>query len=75
MTSRLEFGVRLAVGVVLAWAVVATWSFAYDFGQRRFFTIDEYQYGHATWLVSQGQRPYLDFYEHHFPLSYVLHAP
>ena len=45
------------------------------FGQERFFTIDEYQYGHATWLVSEGRRPYVDFYEHHFPLSYVLHGP
>ena len=26
-------------------------------------------------MVSQGERPYVDFYEHHFPLSYVLHAP
>ena len=47
----------------------------YAFGQHRFFTADEYQYGHATWLVSKGEVPYLDFYEHHFPLSYVLHAP
>ena len=46
----------------------------YEFGQQRFFTIDEYQFGHATWLVSQGQKPYVDFYEHHFPLSYVLHS-
>jgi hypothetical protein len=45
------------------------------FGQERFFTIDEFQFGHATWLVSQGEKPYVDFYEHHFPLSYVLHAP
>jgi hypothetical protein len=47
----------------------------YDFSQQRFFTIDEYQFGHATWLVSQGEVPYRDFYEHHFPLSYVVHAP
>jgi hypothetical protein len=47
----------------------------HDFSQQRFFTIDEYQFGHATWLVSQGEVPYRDFYEHHFPLSYVVHAP
>lgn len=46
----------------------------YRFGQERFFTIDEYQFGHATWLVAEGYRPYADFCEHHFPLSYVLHA-
>jgi MFS family permease len=44
------------------------------FGQERFFTVDEFQTGHATWLVSQGHKPYVDFYEHHFPGSYALHA-
>jgi hypothetical protein len=48
---------------------------AYAFSQHRFFTVDEFQYIHATWLVSEGEVPYRDFYEHHFPLSYVLHAP
>ena len=47
----------------------------YAFSQERFFTIDEYQYGHATWLVAHGAIPYVDFFEHHFPGSYVLHAP
>ncbi len=55
----------------------AGWVFqaVYGFGQTRFFTVDEYQYGHATWLIGRGQLPYLDFYEHHLPLSYLLHAP
>jgi hypothetical protein len=75
VNSRLGFGVRIVTGLLLAWAVVSTWSLVHGFGQQRFFTIDEYQYGHATWLVAEGERPYLDFYEHHFPLSYVLHAP
>lgn len=44
------------------------------FGQERFFTVDEFQTGHATWLISQGRKPYADFYEHHFPGSYALHA-
>lgn len=58
-------------------AAVAVWTLAgiQQLGQTRYFTIDEYQYAHATWLVSQGHVPYVDFYEHHFPLSYVLHAP
>jgi len=68
-------GIRVGVSVVLAAAAVATFAFIYDFGQHRFFTVDEYQYGHATWLLTQGQRPYVDFYEHHFPLSYLLSAP
>jgi hypothetical protein len=68
-------GVRVATLAVLALAALQGLVGLYRFGQERFFTIDEYQYGHATWLVSQGQKPYVDFYEHHFPLSYVAHAP
>jgi hypothetical protein len=75
VNSRLGFGVRIVTALLLAWAVVSTLSLVHGFGQQRFFTIDEYQYGHATWLVAEGERPYLDFYEHHFPLSYALHAP
>jgi len=75
VNTRLGFGVRIVTGLLLAWAVVSTLILVHDFGQQRFFTIDEYQYGHATWLVAEGERPYLDFYEHHFPFSYVLHAP
>jgi hypothetical protein len=59
---------------LLAAAAWVWWTFA-DLSRHRYFTIDEYQFGHATWLVAQGQRPYLDFYEHHLPLSYVVHAP
>jgi hypothetical protein len=66
---------QVLVAAVLTASALAVLYSVYAFGQHRFFTVDEYQYGHATWLVSQGERPYLDFYEHHFPLSYVLHAP
>jgi hypothetical protein len=60
---------------VLAGAALWLLIHVYEFGQERFFTVDEYQYAHATWLVTQGRVPYTDFYEHHFPGSYVLHAP
>jgi hypothetical protein len=60
---------------VLAGAALYLFAEIYSFSQTRFFTVDEYQFGHATWLITQGQLPYLDFFEHHFPLSYVLHAP
>ena len=36
---------------------------------------DEYEHAHATWLVSQGQTPYVDFFEHHTPALYLLLAP
>ena len=58
----------------LAAAGLYTFAAIFTFSNERFFSIDEYQYGHATWLVSEGQIPYVDFYEHHFPLSYSLHA-
>jgi hypothetical protein len=61
--------------LVLAAAALYAFREILDFALMRFFSIDEYQYGHATWLVSRGARPYIDFFEHHFPLSYVLHAP
>jgi hypothetical protein len=66
---------ELVVLVLLLAAAAWVWLTFADLSRHRFFTIDEYQFGHATWLVSQGQRPYLDFYEHHLPLSYLVHAP
>ncbi|TQF17823.1 hypothetical protein FJV41_01375 [Myxococcus llanfairpwllgwyngyllgogerychwyrndrobwllllantysiliogogogochensis] len=39
------------------------------------FSIDEFQYAHAAWLVSKGQVPYRDFFEVHFPLVYQGLAP
>ncbi|MBZ4408786.1 hypothetical protein K8640_11225 [Myxococcus sp. XM-1-1-1] len=39
------------------------------------FSIDEFQYAHAAWLVSKGQVPYRDFFEVHFPLVYQALAP
>jgi hypothetical protein len=68
-------GSELFTLAVLAAAALWLLVHVYEFGQTRFFTVDEYQYAHATWLVSRGQVPYADFYEHHFPGSYVLHAP
>jgi hypothetical protein len=59
--------------LVGAWALLLVR--VHDFARERFFTIDEWQFGHAAWLVSRGERPYVDFYEHHFPLAYTLHAP
>jgi hypothetical protein len=72
--ATIERGIRIFTLLVLACALVATLEVVREFGRERFFTVDEYQYGHATWLVSQGEKPYVDFYEHHLPLSYGLHS-
>jgi 4-amino-4-deoxy-L-arabinose transferase-like glycosyltransferase len=36
---------------------------------------DESQHLHVGWLISQGQVPYRDFWEHHFPFFHYLVAP
>jgi hypothetical protein len=40
----------------------------------KYFTIDEFQYAHAAWLISKGYVPFRDFFDHHFPLIYQLLA-
>jgi hypothetical protein len=62
------------VTFVLMLALLYVLWIAFAVGQTRYLTIDEFQWGHATWLVSQGEVPYRDFYEHHLPLGYVLHS-
>jgi hypothetical protein len=43
--------------------------------REKYFSIDEFQYAHAAWLVARGQVPYRDFFEVHFPLVYQALAP
>ena len=43
--------------------------------RRAEIVVDEFQHLHAAYLVSQGQTPYVDFFEHHTPLFYYLAAP
>ncbi|HTA90359.1 MAG TPA: hypothetical protein VK745_12305 [Polyangiaceae bacterium] len=38
------------------------------------FSIDEFQYAHAAWLVRDGKLPYRDFFEFHFPLPYLSYS-
>ncbi len=40
-----------------------------------FQIVDEFEHLHASWLVSIGKKPYLDFMEHHHPLLWYLSAP
>ncbi len=41
---------------------------------RQKIELDEFEHLHAAWLVSLGQTPYVDFFEHHTPLFYFLGA-
>lgn len=70
-SSRVVEGLVCSVLVLVAVGVLQR---IHEFSETRFLTIDEFQWGHATWLVSEGQVPYRDFYEHHLPLGYALHA-
>lgn len=40
--------------------------------RRETIQLDEFEHVHAAWLVSQGQTPYTDFFQHHTPLFYYL---
>lgn len=75
MGGPLRRVVGLVVLLALAGSGAFTWTRLHHLARTRYFSVDEYQFGHAAWLVSQGRVPYVDFYEHHFPASYVLHAP
>jgi hypothetical protein len=62
-------GVAAAVvAAVLAWVEVAR------LGLFKRFSIDEFQYAHAAWLVSHGKVPYRDFFEFHFPFPYLSYS-
>ena len=60
----------LTLAVLLLLVGVAVWLAAI-----KRFSIDELDYAHAAWLVAHGQVPYRDFFDHHFPLLYLLLSP
>ncbi|MBQ2885442.1 MAG: glycosyltransferase family 39 protein [Alphaproteobacteria bacterium] len=47
----------------------------YAFLFSGFQIVDEFEHLHAAWLVSIGEIPYVDFFEHHNPLLWYLFAP
>ncbi|RYZ41776.1 MAG: hypothetical protein EOO71_10600 [Myxococcaceae bacterium] len=63
--------VRWGLGVLL----VALALQASRLALHKAFSIDEFQYAHAAWLMAHGQVPYRDFFEVHFPLVYQLLSP
>ncbi len=40
-----------------------------------FQIVDEFEHLHASWLISIGKVPYVDFFEHHHPLLWYVSAP
>ncbi|MBI3492233.1 MAG: hypothetical protein HY047_10700 [Acidobacteria bacterium] len=60
------------VGLILTIAILASRLWFIFF---RNLDIDEFEHAHATWCVSRGLVPYVDFFEHHTPWLYLLFAP
>ncbi|HEV8631126.1 MAG TPA: hypothetical protein VGV61_12480, partial [Thermoanaerobaculia bacterium] len=54
------------LALAITWLVF--WSVA--LALRKGYAIDELDYAHAAWSVAQGDLPYRDFFDHHFPLLY-----
>lgn len=65
---------RLAPGVLAALVALAVVLRLGVILNRR-IDPDESQHLHVAWLISQGQVPYRDFWEHHLPFFYYLMAP
>ncbi len=64
-TFRLVQRVVLVVcGVALILHLVAL--------RREAVQLDEFEHLHSAWLVSNGQTPFTDFFQHHTPLFYYL---
>lgn len=45
------------------------------FSLNQLLNPDEFEHLHAAWLVSLGQLPFRDFFEHHSPLIWYLLSP
>lgn len=56
-------------------SVAAMCVILYAFVFSGFQIVDEFEHLHASWLVSIGQVPYKDFFEHHHPLLWYISAP
>src|SRR6185369_17742565 len=65
---------RLAPGVL---AAIAALSVVLRVGVllNRRIDPDESQHLHVAWLITQGQVPYRDFWEHHLPFFHYAMAP
>jgi hypothetical protein len=72
--GRLELLDALCVLLVAAWAVGWVYGILH-----RYFDYDEFEHFYAAWRISQGARPFYDFFEGHppflwYPLGLALRA-
>ncbi len=59
----------------LSLLVVALLAGQFELRRTRSFDPDEFQHAHSAFLISRGQVPYRDYFEHHPPLLHQLLAP
>lgn len=62
-----HFARTLGMAIVAALTAWFCWQ-TVRFALEKNYTIDEYQYAHAAWLMSNGELPFKDFYLHQMPL-------
>jgi hypothetical protein len=76
MSSKLGWSrwARLVGIAAASVAAAAAWVEVTRLSLFKRFSIDEFQYAHAAWLVSHGKLPYRDFFEFHFPLPYLSYS-
>ncbi len=65
---------RLGAAALLI-LVLAILFFQLSLARTRSFDPDEFQHAHSAFLISQGQIPYRDYFEHHPPLLHFAMAP
>ena len=66
---------RLAAGGICLVALVLSLRMLLQWVLYRPLDVDEIEFVRATRWVAEGKVPYLDFWEHHFPLQWYLMAP
>ena len=73
MNKRLEKINWFDFAIVLFVALIFSWLFFLSFSI--FVDGDEKEHLYASYLISKGDIPYRDFFEHHHPLLWYLFAP
>jgi hypothetical protein len=68
--------VRLTYRRLLTWSVFTALALSIVYRSLSYsLCADEIEHVHASWKVLQGERVYVDFFEHHHPLLYFVLAP
>lgn len=70
-----DFNTDVFIRCLKIFSVVGLCIILYAFVFSGFQVVDEFEHLHAAWLISIGEIPYKDFFEHHHPLLWYLSAP